>query len=323
MSRKRGRGRDRKRERKEEADPGQVELLPEMVRPGDEREESGDEAADQQSGPADRQSGPTDQQSGRADRREDGPDDPEWADQDAPDPGVLSAPAGRDEEVEEAATVDPSDGESPAASRPAGNQLARARDLVQSGRVKDAVELYRDILMDNPTNMKAHNNLGVLFDELGEHETAVQHFEAALDVEHDNVEVLTNYGSALTELARYAWAAEVLHKAERLAPGEHRTRLAMGVLAFRRGLYEEAEAGLRSVCDRMADHGLAHYYRGEALNRLGRFDEAAEVMARAAELLPDDPRPAYTLGHLYDRQNLRAEAARMYRRARDLQAEAT
>ncbi len=45
-------------------------------------------------------------------------------------------------------------------------------------------------------------------------------------------------------------------------------------------------------------------------------------MGRAAELMPDDPRPAYTLGHLYDRKNLRSEASEMYRRARDLQARA-
>ena len=44
-------------------------------------------------------------------------------------------------------------------------------------------------------------------------------------------------------------------------------------------------------------------------------------MTEAARLLPDDPRPHYTLGHLYDRQGLRAEASEMYRLARDLQAQ--
>ena len=42
-------------------------------------------------------------------------------------------------------------------------------------------------------------------------------------------------------------------------------------------------------------------------------------MLRAAELLPDDARPFYTLGHLYDREGRPAEAAEMYRKARDLQ----
>ena len=77
------------------------------------------------------------------------------------------------------------------------------------------------------------------------------------------------------------------------------------------------------MCDRDPEHGLAFYYRGEALNRASRYDEAIDVMLRAAELLPNDPRPVYTLGHLYDRANRGMEAAEMYRRARDLQKEAT
>ena len=55
------------------------------------------------------------------------------------------------------------------------------------------------------------------------------------------------------------------------------------------------------------------------MNRTGRFEEATELMVRASELMPADPRPYYTLGHLYDRQRRPHEAAEMYRRARDLQ----
>ena len=84
------------------------------------------------------------------------------------------------------------------------------------------------------------------------------------------------------------------------------------------GPFREAE--LRLVCEREPDNGPAFYYRAEALNRVSRFDEAAELMVKAAELMPNDPRPFYTLGHLYDRQRRPFEAAEMYRRARDLQA---
>ena len=73
------------------------------------------------------------------------------------------------------------------------------------------------------------------------------------------------------------------------------------------------------ICEQAPDDGLAFYYRGEALNRVSRYDEAIEVMLRAAELLPNDSRPYYTLGHLYDRRSMREEASDMYRRARDVQ----
>jgi tetratricopeptide (TPR) repeat protein len=203
--------------------------------------------------------------------------------------------------------------------RPAGEPLARARDLVERGRIHEAIELYLGILTVNPSNLKAHNNLGVLLDELKQFDAALEHFEAAERLAPENVEILANYASTLTSLARYDKAEELLRRAQRLAPDDVQVRLGIAILYFRRGLYGQAETELRWVCERDEANGVAFYYRGEALNRLGRFDEAAEAVGRAVELIPNDPRPFYTLGHLYDRRHQLEDAAEMYRRARRLQ----
>ena len=206
-----------------------------------------------------------------------------------------------------------------ATARPAGEPLARARSLVERGRIHEAIELYLGILTVNPSNLKARNNLGVLFDGLKQFDAARDHLEAAVRIEPDNVEVLTNLASTLTSLARYEDAEGMLRRAQRVDPDDLRVHLSIGILYFRRGLYAQAETELRWVCSRDRDNGLAFYYRGESLNRLGRYDESTQAMERAAELLPDDPKPAYTLGRLYDRKHLPEEAAEMYRRARRLQ----
>jgi tetratricopeptide (TPR) repeat protein len=203
--------------------------------------------------------------------------------------------------------------------RPAGEPLARAKELVQQGRVDEAIELYLGILTVNPSNLKAHNNLGVLLDELRQYEEALEHFAAAEGIAPDNVEVLTNYASTLTSVARYDQAEALLRRALKLDPESVAVRTAIGILYFRRGLYVHAEVELRWVCARDRDSGQAFYYRGEALNRLGHFDEARQAMERAKVLLPNDPRPYYTLGHLYDRRHQAEEAAEMYRHARRLQ----
>lgn len=203
--------------------------------------------------------------------------------------------------------------------RPAGEPLARAKELVQRGRVDEAIDLYLGILTVNPTNLKAHNNLGVLFDELRQYEDALEHFETAERIAPENVEVLTNYASTLTSVARYDEAEALLRRAQRIDADGVNVRLAIGILYFRRGLYAQAEAELGWVCTRDRDIGPAFYYRGEALNRLGRFDDARQAMEHAKSLMPNDPRPFYTLGHLYDRQHQAEEAAEMYRHARRLQ----
>jgi Flp pilus assembly protein TadD len=203
--------------------------------------------------------------------------------------------------------------------RPAGEPLARARELVERGRIHEAIELYLGILTVNPSNLKAHNNLGVLFDELKQFDAALEHFEAAELLAPDNVEILANYASTLTSLAKYEQAEELLRRAQRLGPDDPRARLGIGILYFRRGLYEQAEQELGWVCSREENNGYAYYYRGEALNRMSHFDEAVVALERALELIPSDPRPYYTLGHLYDRRYQLEDAAEMYRRARQLQ----
>lgn len=200
----------------------------------------------------------------------------------------------------------------------AGDRLARARDLVRSGRPEEAVEVYREIIRELPSHPKARNNLGVLYDEMGHHELALEHLEAARNLDPNNVEILTNLGSVLAALRRFEEAEGELRKAQRLEPESVAVRAGLGVLAYRRGLYARAEAELGWVCEQDSEHGPAHYYRGEALLRLGRVDEAMETMGRALELQPGNARAFYAMGILYDKKNLSEEAAVMYRKAREL-----
>jgi tetratricopeptide (TPR) repeat protein len=201
---------------------------------------------------------------------------------------------------------------------PAGEQLGRAKDLVRDGRIAEAIAFYRDVLTQDPANLKARNNLGVLYDELGDLDLALEQFEAAELIEPDNVELLNNYGLVLGAMGRYDEAGELLRRAQRLDPEGVAVRANIGILHYRRGVYASAEADLGWVCEQDDAHGPAFYYRGEALNRLGRFDEALQALERVTVLQPQNPKAFYTLGHLYDRKHMGEEAALMYRKAREL-----
>jgi tetratricopeptide (TPR) repeat protein len=209
--------------------------------------------------------------------------------------------------------------EGPPKPPPAGERLNRARDLAAAGRSQEAMDLYRDILSENPGNVRARNGLGELLEALGQHEQGLEQFDAALKVEPENVDVLVNRGSALGLLGRYEEAESELRRALRLAPEDVGVRAGVGILHFRRGLYAQAEAELRWVCEQVQDHGPAFFYRGEALNRLGKVEEAMAALERATVLQPRNAKAFYTLGILYDRKHLPEEAALMYRRARELQ----
>jgi superkiller protein 3 len=63
----------------------------------------------------------------------------------------------------------------------------------------------------------------------------------------------------------------------------------------------------------------AHFYLGEALNKLDRLDDALAAYQRAAELEPENFRALKGVGIVFDRMGRPADAATFYRRARDAQ----
>ena len=199
-----------------------------------------------------------------------------------------------------------------------GERLARARELVRERKIHEAIALYREVVSDHPQSLKARNNLGVLYDEMGQHEMALEQFEAARTIDPDNVEVLGNLGAALLGLSRFDEAERELRRGLKLDPENVEVHAHLGILHFRRGLYLQAENELRWVCERDHDHVTAHVYRGEALNRLGRVDQALEVLERVARLQPGNAKTYYTMGILFDKKRMPQEAAQMYRKAREL-----
>jgi Flp pilus assembly protein TadD len=198
-----------------------------------------------------------------------------------------------------------------------GERIQRAGDLVSDGRPLEAIEVYLEVLLDNPEHLTARHNLGILYDELGRHAEAIEVLEAARDLEPDNSEVLANLGAALAAVGRFEAAAEHIKRAARLDPESLSVRANLAILAFRRGLYEVAETELRWVCERDPSHGTAHFYRGEALNRMGRVDEALDTLEKTRKLQPWNHRIFHTMGMLYDKKHEPQLAAEMYRRARE------
>ena len=199
-----------------------------------------------------------------------------------------------------------------------GNPLAAAFQKLREGRGREATDLYHDIVEPTETPLVAHINRGIRHDEHGRHELAIEEFLAAENVDRENVENLVHLATAYGALGRFGEADVVIDRAIRLDPVNVQVRVGEAILLFRKGLYAAAEAQLKGICKRNPSHGPAHFYRGEALNRLGRVDEALKTMERAIELQPRNWRAYHTLGMLFDRKDELERAAEMYRQAREL-----
>jgi tetratricopeptide (TPR) repeat protein len=196
--------------------------------------------------------------------------------------------------------------------------LAQAFRRLREGRGREAANLYQDIVKPRQTPIMAHLERGIQNDELGRHKLAIEEFLAAQKLEPDNVEALVHLAAAYGALGRFAKADRAIGNAIRIDPSNLQARVGAAILSFRKGLYAEAEVQLKTICDRNPLHGPAHFYRGEALNRLGRVDEALRIMERTIQLQPGNWRAYHTLGMLFDRKKDPERASAMYRQAREL-----
>ncbi len=208
--------------------------------------------------------------------------------------------------------------EATGSDRQDGNPLAQAFRKFREGRGREAANLYHDIVKPRQTPVMAHIARGMGHDELGHHELAIEEFLAAQKLDPDNVEALSHLAATYGALGRFAKADRAIDSALRIDPLNVQARVCEAILSFRKGLYAEAEIRLKEVCDRNPSHGPAHFYRGEALNRLGRVDEALKAMERTIQLQPRNWRAYHTLGMLFDRKEDREQASEMYRQAREL-----
>ncbi len=185
--------------------------------------------------------------------------------------------------------------------------------------LEDRLAEARARAVEEPTNAQTRLELGRLYREHGDVLLALEQLEAARDGAPEDVDVLVALGGALGDAGRFTAAEKEFRRAHRLAPDRSDVHRELGILLFKRGLYRQAEVELKRAIE-LDDDGDSYFYRGEALNQLGRLDEALAMMERAVQYQPRNPRAYYLMGILYDRKHLRQEATTMYRKAREVGA---
>jgi tetratricopeptide (TPR) repeat protein len=123
----------------------------------------------------------------------------------------------------------------------------------QAGRLKEAEQLYRQILSQDESHADSLHLLGVIGSQTGRHELAVEMIQRAIAVKSGEAAYYSNLGAALRTLGRTQEAVDCYRQALTLQPGY------MG----------------------------AHYNLGNALCDLGKLEEALPHYEQALALWPD------------------------------------
>jgi TolB-like protein/DNA-binding SARP family transcriptional activator/Flp pilus assembly protein TadD len=92
------------------------------------------------------------------------------------------------------------------------------------------------------------------------------------------------YANFLTAMGRFPEAEAAMRHAQELDPLSLIANAALGWVRYYAGEYELAVAQCQRTLDLDPDFELAHLWLGQALERLGRLDEAEDAVRRAVEL---------------------------------------
>jgi Flp pilus assembly protein TadD len=162
----------------------------------------------------------------------------------------------------------------------------------RSGRIHQAVDLYRQILMKNPDDVDALHHLGLASHELGRSEEAIEYLRRAVRLDPGFAEARNSLGFVMAKAGKLDDAAECYRRALELRPDLAHVHNNLGLLLTQQGKLEEAEhCYRRALLHQPADHRV-HNSLGYVLMQQGKLSEAIACYHNALR-----HRPNYALAH--------------------------
>lgn len=148
---------------------------------------------------------------------------------------------------------------------------------LDQGKFAEAVEAYKRAIKARPDYVPAYQPLGYSLARLNKFGEAADVLTTGIQYDKGNAELYNNLGHANVHAERFEAAVEACLEAIRL--------LGLTGEAYRQGLQNRNEV-------------LSHAYKnlGNAYNGLKQFNEAADVLKRAAEIEPNNASAHFNLG---------------------------
>jgi tetratricopeptide (TPR) repeat protein len=170
-------------------------------------------------------------------------------------------------------------GQQPAASSDA--LLQHAVTLHQAGDLDGAIGMYREYLAAEPDSVQARSNLGAALARTGRYDEAIAEYDRALRKSPDAPALLLNLGLAYYKMGRHAEAAARFERAVSLSPQfQEQVTLLLAVCYNNLGRYKEAAALLAPLEKDKADDPTFDYLYGTALIGDGQSARGTTVINR-------------------------------------------
>jgi FkbM family methyltransferase len=164
--------------------------------------------------------------------------------------------------------------------------LSRARAHHLKGELAEAEKLYRDCVEVEPDNIDVLTLLGTLCAQKGDLDQALRQLERSLNIDPEQSFALNSIGNVFNSLGRHAEALAAFDRALVLKPGQAATYNNRGTALRGLSRAEEALASIDQALSLNPEYAEAFHNRGLALDDLRRWEESLESHDRALTLKP-------------------------------------
>jgi predicted O-linked N-acetylglucosamine transferase (SPINDLY family) len=178
----------------------------------------------------------------------------------------------------------------------AEEMFLQAVALHEEGKLHQAEQLYRAILIGDQDHLGALHNLGILCFQRGDYADAVAFTFEVVRQRPNSPAAYNTMAVALKHLGRLAEAEICCREAMRLAPDYAEGQNTLGDTLTALGRFAEAEAIYREAVRLAPQYAEAYNNLGIVLLSLGRPEEAEDCCRHALRLKPHNPAAFNNLG---------------------------
>ncbi|HEX7005751.1 MAG TPA: tetratricopeptide repeat protein [Alphaproteobacteria bacterium] len=161
---------------------------------------------------------------------------------------------------------------------------------LKRGEAEKAVELLARAIAIDPKPEQFHTNYGAALHHAGRSEEAIEVYRRAVARSPDSIDAYKNLSVLLNSQGKVEEAVEVLHEAARRNPGAARVHKLLGNLYLQHNNLEEAAESYRKCVEIDPSNDVMRSDFGYVLGKLGRHQEAVDVLMPAYQRgteLPD------------------------------------
>ncbi len=187
--------------------------------------------------------------------------------------------------------------------------------LYHTGDLNESLVHLKQATESDEVTAEWFSNYGVILNDLGRQDAAIEAFTRALKIEPKNAMVLWNKAYALWLAGRYKESEKEGRKAVKVAPDSPEAWLNLGAAVVKLGKLGEAAECWEKALELQPEFAFAWNNLGNVLRDMGKLKESEEKCLKALEIDPNYVEAMNNMGNVYLDQGKHKEAEEWYRKA--------